>query len=144
VIYSHISELPSDIGLYDISVMASVLLHLQNPFIAIKNMLKHTKETVVITDLLPDPGFGRIWSFFPISVKNFFMSKPFFLFLPSVNNEHQFAWRNISPQAIVSIAGLFGFEDCQVTYHKQLQNKRPVDFFTLVCNRTRPINNCHY
>ena len=64
VIYSNAKNITSDIGLYDISLMGSVLLHLQNPFLALQNMLCLTKEKAIITDLLPS-GNRLILRFFP-------------------------------------------------------------------------------
>ena len=60
LIHSHVNDLPVEIGIYDISLMCAVLLHLQNPFLGIQNMLRHTKEKAVITEV---GGYTRIKSF---------------------------------------------------------------------------------
>ena len=60
LILSHINDLPAELEIYDISLMCAVLLHLQNPFLGIQNMLRHTKEKAIITEL---GGYTRIKSF---------------------------------------------------------------------------------
>ena len=59
-ILSHINDLPAELEIYDISLMCTVLLHLQNPFLGIQNMFRHTKEKAIITEL---GGYTRIKSF---------------------------------------------------------------------------------
>ena len=62
VINTHIYNLGSEFGQFDIALLGSVLLHLQNPFEAIKNMLMHTKSTAIITDLLPNPSICLLYT----------------------------------------------------------------------------------
>ena len=52
VILSHVNDLPAEIGIYDISLMCTVILHLQNPFLGIQNILRHTKEKAIITEMV--------------------------------------------------------------------------------------------
>jgi hypothetical protein len=147
VIYSHISHLPSDIGKFDISTMCSVLLHTQNPFLAIQKMLIHTSQKAIITDLLPKAGrshFSLRRTARKILGKDAIPSPPIMQFIPSSDGPHKFAWWMISPEAIVNMVGLLGFEKCSVNYHTQYQNGLPVDMFTVVCERTIPIGDCHY
>ena len=145
IIYSHINDIPDAVGTYDISLLGSVLLHLQNPFVAIQNMLIRTRETAIITDLLPDSLAAP--KTLKSKVKSIFVRKnttPFVQFLPGLNKPHDFAWWLLSPAAVVNMASIFGFEDCKVTYHSQLQNGQPNDMFTVVCRRTIPIEKCYY
>ena len=71
------------------------------------------------------------------------MGVPYMEFLPG-NDMHMFAWWLISPQTIVNIAKIFGFEKTKVSYHVQYQNGNPVDLYTVVCERTIPIEDCNY
>jgi hypothetical protein len=60
IVQSHVNDLPAEIGIYDISVICAVLLHIQNPYLALEKMLRHTREKVIITEL---GGYTRINNF---------------------------------------------------------------------------------
>tara|TARA_B100000900_G_C20576802_1_gene715700 strand:- start:107 stop:934 length:828 start_codon:yes stop_codon:yes gene_type:complete len=144
LIECHVNDLPNDIGFYDISTICAVLLHLQNPFLAMEKMLSHTKEKIIITET---GGYTRVKSYRNI-IRNIFRRfrqnpPPTMTFLP-VQNRRPFMWWKLSPEIIVSIANILGFEKSTVTYHKQIVNKKPVPMFTVVCERTVPIKDCNY
>jgi len=150
LIHSHVNDLPAEIGIYDISLMCSVILHLQNPFLGIQNMLRHTKEKAIITDM---GSFKRIKSFRNIirNLKKYFKQLitprlPIIEFYPKVKNEHHdiITWWKISPEFIVNVANILGFETSSINYHVQYFNGHPLDVFTVVCERTVPIENCNY
>ena len=147
-IHSHVNDLPVEIGIYDISLMCSVILHLQNPFLGIQNMLRHTKEKAIITDM---GSYKRIKSFRNIirNLKQLISLPPrlpVIEFYPKVKNEHHdiMTWWKISPEFIVNVASIFGFETSSINYHVQYFNGHPKDMFTVVCERTVPIENCNY
>lgn len=150
VAYSHVNNITKGIGLYDISLMGSVLLHLQNPFKAIQNILCVTKEKAIITDLLPIGNRSAILKYFPKVIQRKInriiarFSAPYMEFLPGSGNMQIFAWWLISPTTIVNFAKIFGFEKSKINYHVQYQNGNPVEFFTVVCERTIPIEDCNY
>ena len=90
LILSHVNDLSAEIGIYDISLMCSVILHLQNPFLGIQNMLRHTREKAIITDM---GSYKRIKSFRNIirNLKKYFKQLisprlPVIEFYPKVNN----------------------------------------------------------
>ena len=149
LILSHVSDLPAEIGIYDISLMCSVILHLQNPFLGIQNMLRHTREKAIITDM---GSYKRIKSFRNIirNLKKYFKQLisprlPVIEFYPKVNGYHDIvSWWKISPEFIVSAASILGFEISSINYHVQYFNGHPLDMFTVVCERTVPIENCNY
>ena len=149
VIYSHVNNITSDIGLYDISLMGCTLLHIQNPFLALQNMLCVTKEKAIITDLMPSVN-RRIIGFLPKVIQRMInkistiVGVPYMEFLPGSNDKHMFSWWLISPKTIVHIAKIFGFEKTKVSYHVQYHNGNPVDLYTVVCERTIPIEECNY
>ena len=39
LIHSHINDIPPELGIYDISMLSSVLLHLQNPFLVLSSSI---------------------------------------------------------------------------------------------------------
>ncbi len=139
----HINDLPDDIGFYDISTICAVLLHTQNPFLAMQKMLAHTKEKIIITEL---GGYQRIKSYRNIIrnlIRRFRPPPPTMTFLP---NQHRaaFKWWALSPEIIINIAKVLGFEKSTVTYHKQIANGKPRVMFTVVCERTTHIKDCNY
>jgi len=147
LMHGHIYNLPADIGPYDISLMCSVLLHIQNPFLAIQNMLRVTEERAVITELLPTgrlvvPILTRLRSAIFGKTRN--AAIPFLQFLPSADGQDPFSWWLISPEAVVRMAELFGFGKTTVTYHSQLHNGVSCDLYTVVCERTIARNVCNY
>ena len=146
LILSHINDLPAEIGIYDISLMCSVILHLQNPFLGIQHMLRHTMEKAIITDM---GSYKRIKSFRNIirNLKQLISPRlPVIEFYPKVNNRYHdiVTWWKISPEFIVNTASILGFETSSINYHVQYFNGHPMDMFTVVCERTVPIEKCNY
>jgi len=50
VVYGSVYAVPEEIGLVDISTFGCILLHVRDPFLALVNALRLTKETVIITE----------------------------------------------------------------------------------------------
>ena len=132
--------------------MCSVILHLQNPFLGIQNMLRHTKEKAIITEISFMESYKRIKSFRNIirNLKKYFKQLisprlPVIEFYPKVNNRYHglqhdtITWWKISPEFIVNTASILGFETSSINYHVQYFNGHPLDMFTVVCERTVPI-----
>ena len=144
LIECHINDLPDDIGFYDISTICAVLLHLQNPFLALEKMLAHTKEKIIITEM---GGYTRRKSYqniIPNLIRRFRPTPPpTMAFLP-VHDRAPFKWWKLSPEIIVNMAKILGFEKNTVTYHKQIADEKPVWMFTVVCERTVDIKDCNY
>jgi hypothetical protein len=143
VLYCHIYDLPSEIGNYDICMLGTVLLHLRDPFLALQNILAVTKEKVIITDMMPDP----VLSSFKNKIRHILgrissdkANSPYVQFLPNFKTrEHPLAWWLLSPEAIVRMAGILGFERSTITYHQQKHHDNSVKMFTVVCERTQPM-----
>jgi hypothetical protein len=55
VVYGTIYEVPKAIGAVDVATFGCILLHIQNPFLALANTLRLVRETVVISE--PDWHF---------------------------------------------------------------------------------------
>ncbi len=143
LILSHINDLPAELEIYDISLMCTVLLHLQNPFLGIQNMFRHTKEKAIITEL---GGYTRIKSFrntIRNLIRRIMRPPPVMTFIPD-EGRTPFKWWYLSPEVIVNMANILGFEKNTITYHKQKADGRNTWFFTVVCERTVPIENCNY
>jgi hypothetical protein len=151
VVYGNIYNIPKQIGPVDISTFGSILLHLRNPFVALQNALRLTKETVVVTDLyLQGAGTvqqklwprkwldafrrtvtGRMRTTSPLA------ELPVLLFVPDWRNPCPDTWWYLSPQAVVKFLGVLGFERTQVTYHTQKFQDSDMRLYTVVGTRTR-------
>ena len=54
-------------------------------------------------------------------------------------------WWKFSPEAIIAMLNILGFTKTTVNYHYYLdQNKKKVFNFTVVGERTVPIDKCNY
>ena len=51
VVYGSIYDLPAGIGPVDVATFGSILLHLRDPFLALANAARFTRETMSVTDL---------------------------------------------------------------------------------------------
>ena len=54
VVHSPVYSIPHEIGEVDIATFCDILVHLQNPFMALKRALSLTREKVIVTDLHSD------------------------------------------------------------------------------------------
>jgi hypothetical protein len=136
VVYGTVYGIPEEIGTVDIAVFSSVLLHVRDPFLALQNALRLTKETVVVTE--------PIWvrqSFLRRILTNF--TKPYMTFMPQFSKcEPKDGWWILTPDIIKEFIGVLGFEEAQVKTHFQKCNLfgvRSIPFFTVVGHRTKEI-----
>lgn len=136
VVYGNVYKIPSEIGIVDVSTFGSILLHLRDPFLALHNVLRLTRETVIITE--------PIWHWF--NFVRFLTPRRKFggylVFLPDHERcEPATTWWYLSPTAIRRFIGVSGFESSKVTYHFQrhVETNRNVLYFTIVGTRTVPI-----
>jgi SAM-dependent methyltransferase len=122
VVYGSAYNIPKGIGEVDISVLGSILLHLKDPFLALYNILKITKETIIIVDAHDFEGDGLIQ------------------FLPRIETcKPKETWWRFSPQSIVEFIKIFGFEDVKVNYHTQSGLNGPINLFTVVGHRVNKL-----
>src|SRR5262249_21129824 len=123
--YGSVYSIPKEIGPVDISIFGSILLHLREPFLALQNALRLTKETVIVTEPAPDQALRElpVMSFCP----NFRVAHP----------DYSVTWWILSPQIIVEFLGVLGFEKTRISYHTQKFQTRDVGLYTVVGNRTR-------
>jgi hypothetical protein len=129
VVYGTVYAIPSQIGPVDISTFGSILLHLRDPFQALYNALRLTRNTVVVTDAL--------------SLRDHYQSllgllrRPSLRFLPDFRSgKPDDAWWSLTPEAIIQFLGVFGFEETVLTYHSQPYLGDPRRLFTVVGRRT--------
>jgi SAM-dependent methyltransferase len=123
VVYGSVYQIPDSIGPVDIATFSSVLLHLRDPFSALEQALRLTRETVVVTDrLMPLKG-------------------PTMEFVPDHREqEWNGTWWWLAPAAIERFVALLGFESTEVKYHKQRHLSGEIDLYSVVGHRTVPLD----
>ena len=136
VVYGNVYNVPAEIGPVDVSTFGSILLHLRDPFEALRNALRLTRETVIVTE--------PIWNWF-----NFlrFLAPTekfggYMIFLPDAKRtEPPTTWWYLSPTAIRRFISVLGFEKTKVVYHYQIQadSGRKTLCYTVVGERTVPL-----
>lgn len=136
VVYSPVYQLPRDIGPVDITTFCTVLVHLENPFRALERALSLTRKQVVITEF--------VWRPFWLAFAKSFVSKPAMIFLPDPRTHHPWdTWWFLSPALIKRYLGVLGFEKTKTRYHVQEYAGRRALCFTIVGERTRPLEQSH-
>ncbi|MFH1478590.1 MAG: methyltransferase domain-containing protein [Candidatus Omnitrophota bacterium] len=152
-VYGSVYKIPEEIGKVDIATFCCILLHLQNPFLALQSTLSLVKETVIVTDIAPRDTLtfssGSFFKCFILSIKRniFFQKKvlneykvPYMEFLPDFKTlTHKDTWWVLSPEVIVKFLGILGFEESTVSYHYQKLYGEKRKLFTVVGKRTKDV-----
>lgn len=136
VVYGNVYDIPDELGMVDVSTFGSILLHLRDPFLALQNALKLTRETVIVTE--PISNWFNFARFLPLRQK----FGGYMIFLPdSKLCEPPTTWWYLSPTAIRRFISVLGFEESKVIYHFQQhsQTNRKMLYFTVVGTRTIPV-----
>tara|TARA_B110000967_G_C18814551_1_gene525425 strand:+ start:147 stop:1082 length:936 start_codon:yes stop_codon:yes gene_type:complete len=173
LIISHINNLPEEVEMHDIGIIFSVLLHIRDPFLALQRMCSHVNEKIVITELgqYPTYAFRLLPASMVISIKdsiaNFLEKNSSFLGkLPNFINKRLFRnrpdlrflpqhgriaskWWAFTPEAIIAMLKVLGFEKTKVNYHYYKSASKNNDGskvwnFTVIGERTIPIEKCEY
>jgi hypothetical protein len=124
--YGDVYQLPEWLGRFDVSVFAAILLHLGNPFAALRQAAAITDRSIVVTDL-----------FFQHLGDNAVLE-----FSPNVEGENSPAWWLLTPGAVTRMVSSLGFPNVEVThhehrFHRALKREEFVvcKFFTVVARR---------
>ncbi len=148
VVYGTVYGIPELIGPVDIATFGCVLLHLRDPFLALQSALRLTRETVIVTELLPwwqrqitgsvvgPRTMERVERLWEGTLGRF--SPPHQAFLPDYRrglpNE---TWWVLGPRVLKAFLGVLGFEDTHVSYHWQRTSGKRQMLCTVVGRRTR-------
>ncbi len=124
--YGDIYNLPDDLGRFDVTVVAAILLHLSNPFRAIQQFASITDKAIIIADLVHDK----------------FDDQPYMEFAPHPDSSDPMTWWYISPHSIKRMLAAVGFSKIKMTesihnHYPTLtaDNAVPLKFYTLVAER---------
>jgi hypothetical protein len=124
--YGDIYQLPEWLGRFDVSVFAAILLHLANPFAALRQAAAITDRAIVVTDLFAQHlGDNAVLEFSPYA-----------------EGKDPMAWWLLTPGALTRMLIALGFPNIEVTYHEHRHHgalKREDfvvgKFFTIVATR---------
>jgi len=155
MVYGTVYAVPKEIGMVDISTFGAILLHVRDPFLALQNALRLTRETVIITDDyadLPTLIFNVLR--FPVLAQQILdtlhiygrLSAPFRLpqmkFIPKPSAPGLAAtWWNLSPESLRAMIAVLGFEKVSISYHWQKVGNKKMRFYTIVGHRTQDYYN---
>jgi 2-polyprenyl-3-methyl-5-hydroxy-6-metoxy-1,4-benzoquinol methylase len=118
--YGDARDLPDELGRFDVSVLACVLLHARDPLGVLNSAARLTTDQIVITDVfelgMPDGPLAHL--------------------LPAPDNDYWHTWWSFSPAFFTNYLPTIGFSDVQVTRHARQHNGRPLELFTVVGTRT--------
>ena len=128
-VYGDIYSLPKDLGRFDVSLLASVLLHVANPFRVLEQTATLTDRAVVVTEpvrRIPDTEGRAVMEFSPVDTTKTVV-----------------VWWSLTPQAIVRMLQVLGFLEFSVYFHRQSHHVhhdlgRPAEeslYFTVVAER---------
>jgi hypothetical protein len=120
VVYGDIYNLPNDIGRFDVAVFGAILLHLSNPFQALRGAAA-TTDAIVVTDLLNAPRSPG--------------GDALMLFNPTLPPRDVVTWWGLSPEVIQRMLLLLGFTEFTVTTHEQSMNNVSANMFTVAARR---------
>ncbi|MDB5591585.1 hypothetical protein [Enterovirga sp.] len=126
--------IPDAVGPVDVAIFGAILLHLRDPFRALHSGLRLTRETVVVTDLLP----GRYrW----LRHVGRYLGAPMFFVPRSTRKERFDTWWIIPPETVCEMLRVLGFEDLRVAYHLHPFRGSPRLTYTVVGRRTGPASD---
>jgi O-methyltransferase len=120
-IYADIYRQPLDIGVYDVALFGAILVHLSNPFLAIRQAAQITRKTIIITDLTALAPHDDIPGMMQIGTTP-----------PPVGHVH---WWNYSVSAFRMMLERAGFENQSVFLHSPKQMTEQPPMVTVVAHR---------
>ena len=147
----------------DISTFGAILLHLRDPFHALFNALRLTRETVIVTEVHPQQPDGSplgsarapelssglvqvVKRCMGWGIKGDTSSRShhegMLYFLPNYRSTDPtvaVTWWCFPPAVICEFLGVLGFEKTVVTEHFQLFRGKKARMYTVVGSRTQPL-----
>jgi O-methyltransferase len=130
MVYGDIYALPGDLGEYDVSVFAAILLHLRSPVAALEQAARHTRDTIIVTEP---------WAFGRESMHDNIMK-----IFPFGESGRWTLWWSISAGAVVQMLDAMGFRNVRVVEHTQRHQfghatdaaYDDMEMYTVVASRT--------
>jgi len=122
MIYSRVQDLPASLGPFDVSVIASVLIHCRDPMGVLCRCAELTGKRIVVSEAI----WGRIGAPIPVMA-----------LMPSPNDSNSDCWWVIPPVTVATMLQVLGFTKTTVAEHQQFQwpTKRWIPCYTVVAER---------
>jgi SAM-dependent methyltransferase len=120
--YGSAYELPAELGQFDVSVMACMLLHNKNPLRIIENCARLTRDEIIIVE----------------PVRKLQSAQAAAEFLPTGDEPWWDTWWGFTPRFFVNVLRSMGFTHSTVTHHTQICFDKPQELFTVVARREQP------
>jgi SAM-dependent methyltransferase len=148
VVYGSVYTIPEAIGMVDVTTFGCVLLHLRDPFFALQNALRLTRDTVIVTETVPPSLYERIltrvltpaplrWAYPYLGSLLDRVRRPRMAFMPEYARcKYYGTWWGLTPGIIKQFIGVLGFERTSVHYHFQIYEGYRVLLYTVVGHRT--------
>jgi hypothetical protein len=133
-------DIPNEIGKVDVVTLCSVLLHLRDPILALQRAASFAKETVIITEQMPN--IFRFMKLLPVWV-SYRLNKvigPYAQFIPTPETKSLhggLSWWHLTPDILKTVLQILGFQTFQLTTSKHLysEKNRRIGLYTLVAKR---------
>ncbi|SIQ39665.1 MULTISPECIES: class I SAM-dependent methyltransferase [Acidiphilium] len=120
-VYADIFHQPDDLGTYDIAIFGAILVHLSNPFQALREAAAVTRDTMIITDLVSLPPIPQLPGLMQIGTS-----------APPIGHIH---WWNYSTSAFEVMLSRLGFANQTVTLHSPRAMADQPPMVTIVAHR---------
>jgi hypothetical protein len=143
MVYGSVYQVPDEIGTVDIVTAGSILLHLRDPFLALRRASALARETVVVTEMLPVfrrrsiPGAFQVLR--RLSPRLADRALPDLTFLPDASvRAPSDTWWRLSPGLVGRYLEVLGFPNQMLTYHEQIYNeptRRDIPMYTVVATK---------
>ena len=111
-------NLPQDLGLFDVAVMGSVLLHCHSPLQIIEQCACHARQLVIAERFFPD-----------------LEGMPICRLVPTDENFEWGTWWNFSTLFFSQFLEVLGFGSPQVIRHTQYHRGTPYELFTMTAKK---------
>lgn len=119
--YGSAYSIPAELGTFDISTLACVLLHNRDPLRILENCARITRETLIVVEPFRETQ----------------LSQSHVEFMPTSDENWWDTWWGFSPSFFAQVLRTMGFYQSRVTFHRQINNDVLVDLFTVVATRER-------
>jgi len=119
IIYGNIYNIPGDIGTYDIGTFGSILLHLRDPFNALRCVSPHIREAITVTD-----------RYYPLPEDEIMVFQPY-----TPGCWPYDTWWKFTPEIIREFLNVLGFRHTELSFSTQLHYQKEIEMFTLVGRR---------
>ena len=137
--HGSVYAIPDALGEVDISTIGCMLLHLRDPFLALQQACRITRETMVVVERPPNLQMvigGALRALRLPTPASLFPGKPYLQFLPSARRRGPGdTWWRLPAKTVVEFLAVLGFRRARVTYHTQRWEGRLRVLYTVVAHR---------